>query len=271
MAEPTDLRARLRPADLRDGFRALGLRAGDLVLVHASLRRFGYLEEGPESVLDALLEVLGPTGTLALPGFSFQLLETPSPVFDVRHTPVWASKLYESFRTRAGVCRSHHLSHSVCAHGARAQELTANHPPAPCGAGSPFCKLAQEGGKILLLGVSHNSSTTFHAVEEQEQLFYVGLREMIGATLIDEQGRSRPLHNFAHQMRREYDFNRLEPALTGEGIQQQLALGEALLRLLDARAMYHLAVAAVRRDPEALLMQGTEKCKIPVSVHGEMA
>jgi len=257
--------------DLVNGFRKAGVHAGDLVFIHASLRRVGYIEGGMEAVIAALLEAVGPEGTLAMPGFSFQLLDVPAPVFDVRHTPVWASKLYETFRTRDGVYRSHHVTHSVCAAGARARELTAEHSLTPCGAESPFKKFATWGAKLLLIGVSHNSSTTFHAVEEQEQLFYVGRREFVGATIIDEQGVQRPFLNYGHQMAKEYDFNRLNDALLREGIQQDLTIGDAIVRALDVRAMFDYTVAVVRRDPEALLRQGEHTIHLPVSVRSEMS
>ncbi len=162
------LQARVTREDIVSGLRNLGVQTGEVILVHSSLRHFGYLEGGPEMVIEALLEVVGAEGTLALPGFSFQLKDLPSPVFDVRNTPVWASKLYEAFRTRPGVLRSHHVTHSVCALGARERELTGEHSQGPCGPESPFRKIVEWGGKIVLMGVSHNANTTFHAVEEQE-------------------------------------------------------------------------------------------------------
>lgn len=51
-------------ADLQSTLRALGLRPGDLVMVHASLRALGPVDGGPAAVLDALLDVIGPAGTL---------------------------------------------------------------------------------------------------------------------------------------------------------------------------------------------------------------
>ncbi|MCX4973361.1 AAC(3) family N-acetyltransferase [Streptomyces sp. NBC_00620] len=47
-----------------DVLEALGVRAGATLLVHASLRRVG---AGVDSVLGALLDVLGPEGTLIFP------------------------------------------------------------------------------------------------------------------------------------------------------------------------------------------------------------
>jgi len=124
--------------DLVRGFEEIGVRPGDVVFVHASLSSFGYVDGGVDMLIEALLAAVGPGGTLAMPGFSFQLTNVPSPVFDVRFTPCWASKIYERFRLRKGVSRSHHATHSVCATGVRAAELTATHSVTPCGPESPF-------------------------------------------------------------------------------------------------------------------------------------
>jgi aminoglycoside 3-N-acetyltransferase len=252
--------------ELRDGLGRAGIGGGDVVFVHASVSKIGRLEGGMDTVIDALLDALGPGGTLAMPGFTFQFFEAEAPVFDVRRTPCWASKLYERFRTRLPVFRSHHVTHSMCAVGARARELTAAHSASPCGPESPFVKLANWGAKILLIGVSHNSSTTFHAIEEQERVPYMRLREVKGATIIDEDGRRSPIETFVHELSHHYDFNRMNETLKREGIQRESAIGGALVRCLDAGRMFAAAVREVRKDPEALMMHGGKEMWIPVAV-----
>jgi aminoglycoside 3-N-acetyltransferase len=256
--------AHVTERDLIAGLADLGVGSGDLVLAHISMGKLGHVEGGAEGLIGALLRTVGDTGTLALPGFSFHLVDVPEPVFDVLRTPTWASKVYERFRSWPGVRRSHHATHSVCAVGPRAEELTVDHGPDPCGVRSPFARLARWGGRILLMGVSHNSSTTFHAVEEQEKLFYCRLREAPGATIVDEEGRQRPLPTRLHSMSRTYDFNRANELLLERGIQREALIGEAIVRCLNAEAMFGAAVALVRADPSALLMQDDQRHEIPV-------
>lgn len=251
-------------ATLVAGLHELGIAPGDLVLAHVALSKFGHVAGGIEGFLTAMLEAVGPTGTLVLPSFSLQLVTVPEPVFDVLHTPTWASKVYERFRTWPGVRRSHHVTHSLCAVGPRAEEFTADHGPDPCGVLSPFPRLARGGAKLLLMGVSHNSNTTFHAVEEQEKLFYCGLREAPGATIIDEEGRQYPIPTRLHSMSRTYDFNRADAPLRAAGLQREGLIGDSVVRCLDLGAMFDFVVAMVRRDPEAVLMQGDQRVTIPV-------
>ena len=52
---------------LVDGLGNLGLTEGDVVLVHSSLSRFGYVEGGADTVVDALLAAVGAEGTVAVP------------------------------------------------------------------------------------------------------------------------------------------------------------------------------------------------------------
>ncbi|MCJ7751891.1 MAG: AAC(3) family N-acetyltransferase [Armatimonadetes bacterium] len=247
------------------GFKQAGVSPGDVVFVHASLSRFRHVEGGVEALIEALLAAVGQEGTLAMPGFTFQLNDVPAPVFDVKRTPCWVSKVYERFRLRDGVVRSHHVTHSMCATGARAQELTATHSVTPCGAESPFRRLADWNAKILLLGVSHNSSTTLHAVEEQERVPYMGFPELKGATIIDESGAQSPIPTKVHDLSRQYDFNRMDEPLENAGIQRRVVIGGAMVRCVDAGRMFEFAVEAVRLDPWALAMEGEKQVRIAVS------
>ena len=57
--------------DLVAGLRAVGLREGQVALVHSALRTFGPVDGGAETVVDAFLDVLGARGTLVVPTFTF--------------------------------------------------------------------------------------------------------------------------------------------------------------------------------------------------------
>ncbi len=96
---------------LAEGFEALGIRSGDTLLVHSSLKSL----EGasPADVIEALLALLGPEGTLMLPTLSYLYANRDNPVFDVRRTPSNVGAIPEYFRTEYPVLRSLCPTHSA--------------------------------------------------------------------------------------------------------------------------------------------------------------
>jgi len=56
---------------LADDLRRLGLPTGVTVLVHASLRALGPVAGGAETLLEALQMVIGESGTVMVPAFSW--------------------------------------------------------------------------------------------------------------------------------------------------------------------------------------------------------
>ena len=145
----------------------LGLTAGMTVMVHSSLGQVGWTEGGPITVIEALLDVLGPRGTLVMPAESPQLADPANPhVFDPQTTPTTMGAIPEAFRSYPGTRRSNHPLVSVCANGQRAHEITAQHALEFCeGRGTPFEKLYELDAWTLLLGVGFNRCTSLHYAE----------------------------------------------------------------------------------------------------------
>ena len=54
-------------ASLSADLRALGVGAGDVVLLHASRRNVGFVAGGTQAIVHAFLDVLASTGTLVVP------------------------------------------------------------------------------------------------------------------------------------------------------------------------------------------------------------
>src|SRR5688500_9160065 len=149
-----------------ENLRGLGVGEGDHLLVHSSLRAVGAIDGGADALLDGLLDAVGPNGTLAMPAFNYSRPEV-LPHFDPASTPGRTGALSEIFRARPGTLRSLHPSHSVVASGERAAEFLADHMSRrSVGVDSPIDRLAQAGGVVLLLGVTHMSNTTVHVGEE---------------------------------------------------------------------------------------------------------
>lgn len=52
--------------------REVGLERGDAVMVHTSLKRMGYVCGGAQTVIEALMEVVGENGTIMMPTQSWK-------------------------------------------------------------------------------------------------------------------------------------------------------------------------------------------------------
>lgn len=173
--------------DLRDDLARLGVRSGDLVMVHASLRRLGLGradvgEGGADMLLDALEEAVGPQGTLMMVlGSHYEmdwvnerpvaeraglLAGSASFAHDTAPAMTDVGWLAETFRRRPGTRLSANPSGRFGARGPRADALLADQPWNDYyGPGSPLEKLCAWGGRILRLGADPETVTALHYAE----------------------------------------------------------------------------------------------------------
>jgi len=152
--------------------RRLGLAEGDLVCVHSSLSGVGFLVRGADTVIDALVAVVGERGTVMMPTFSgadstYRYVKSGPPPFDPARAPVTTGALPDRFRSLPGVRRSLHPTHSVAARGPLAERLVERHEQSdtPFGDGTPYARLEELGGKVLLL--NSNANSLMHRVQEE--------------------------------------------------------------------------------------------------------
>ena len=113
---------RITQADLVRGLEALGVEKGDVVFFHSPLEGVPDIEGGPDAVVDAFCEAVGPEGTVSVPTF-VRVDDGFRDVFDIRNTPSESGVVTEVFRKRADALRSWNETHSIAAIGAKAGEL----------------------------------------------------------------------------------------------------------------------------------------------------
>lgn len=188
--------------------RKLGLKYGDIILLHGSLSSIGYVEGGANTVIDALIQVVGPNGTLCMPCLSLpahgSMVETLQRglTFDSRSTPSTVGVIAETFRKRMDTLRSIHPTHSICAWGQKAKLITSGHENATntFGPGTPWYKIMEEGGLILGLGIDFGPVTFLHVFEDTVSEFPLKVYSdmTFDARIIGKDGKEATLKIRAH-------------------------------------------------------------------------
>lgn len=232
----------VRPAEaltrrgLESAFRRLGVRRGMDLMVHSSLSSLGPIIGGAETVIDALLAVLGSRGTLMMPSFNHGLAR----VYDVRTTPTINGVIPDAFWRRPGVCRSIYPTHPIAALGPKARRWTAGHLETLCwGPQSPLGRLIHEGGYILLLGVNHHANTAYHVAETSMPAPCLGQFER-PSLILDHAGRALPVRSMQFRAGRcPVSPDDLDRALDRRGLQRRGKVGAATCILVRGLDVFH--------------------------------
>ncbi len=163
-------------SSLANDLNAIGLADGDAVLVHAALRQVGKVVGGPDTIIDALRDVIGPAGTIL--GYcdwqlEDELRDDPSmrphiAAFDPERSRSTRDNGYwpEALRTTPGARRSGSPGASMAALGGEAEWFTTDHAlDYGYGPQSPLGKLVEAQGKVLMLGAPLDTMTLLHHAE----------------------------------------------------------------------------------------------------------
>ena len=137
------------------------------LLMHSSMKSIGEVEGGADTVLDALSAYMDE-GLLVLPTHTWSYINADNPRFYVETSPVCVGILPELFRSRQGVLRSYHPTHSVAALGRDAAQFVSGDErfDTPCHRQSAWGKLLDREATIILVGVDQKRNTFIHGIEE---------------------------------------------------------------------------------------------------------
>ncbi|MBD8498478.1 aminoglycoside N(3)-acetyltransferase [Paenibacillus arenosi] len=166
----------------------LGVTEGMTVIAHSSLKSIGKVVGGSVSVVLALEEAVGKSGSLVMPtqteqlcdptvyggGYSeeeVQIIRDGMPIFHPDLTPTsYMGFIPETFRKQNGVHRSAHPHVSFAAWGKHAAYITDIHQlNYALSEQSPLGKIYELDGYILLLGAPTDSNSSLHLAEYKQQ------------------------------------------------------------------------------------------------------
>ena len=237
--------------DLVKGFQGLGLAAGDVVLVHSSYKSLGPVDGGPQTVVDALLEVLTPAGTLIMPTFNFNF--NKGEPWDVRNTPSHMGVLTEIVRTNPESRRVFHPFYSFALLGKLKDELTKVRYKDSYGKESLFMSLRELDAKIMIIGLSYTHSLTFmHHIEQMEGVDYRFIKAFTGM-ITDENGITYE-DTFTMLVRDvdrgvQTEVDPMGEVLEKHGVVKVNRIGDAEVKFMKANEVYRVTAEEMKKNP----------------------
>jgi len=250
--------------DLLLGFKKMGLKKGDVLLVHSSFKSFAGVEGGPQAVISALLTVLGTEGTLIVPTFTFtfcqQFNDTGNGFFDLENTPSEMGIITELVRKMPGSKRTVNPIYSVSIHGKLANKLALINDKSAYGKNSIFGKLHDLKGKIMIIGLDFNHSMTFfHHVEEMHGIDYRYPKQFTGTIVANGKKYQDTFTMLVRDIAKgvETSVNPMGELLEKNGLVANQKIGESLVKLMDAVAVFDFTSQAMKQDPHLLYIKGS--------------
>jgi len=258
MMEASGAPTPVTPKSLVRDLYAMGVERGMLLNVHSAMSKLGWVVGGAQGVIDALLEALGPAGTLMMPAHSAQLSDPANwrmppapeswwetirremPAYDPARTPTRKmGAIAEAFRTYPAVLRSAHPQTSHAAVGSLAEEIVVEHP-LDClfGDESPIGKLYALDGHVLLLGVNHGNNTLLHLAEDRAEIPSKSRHDEGSPVLVDGQREWQPFRPIKVD---DEDFAELGEAFAATGLEKRGMVGASEARLMRARDVVDFA------------------------------
>jgi aminoglycoside 3-N-acetyltransferase len=230
-----------------------GITSGDNLLVHSAMRTVGRIEGGAQTMVDALLEVVGERGTLIVPTFTFIHEVEDDPIIAPRLDRSEMGAISEAARTRPEALRSVAFRHSFAAIGRRARVITEVDPALSVfDLRSSFGMMLGLNTQVLMLGMGYSSSTSHHFAEWMCEVPYrhtidlkVKIRRsddsLVTQAMLDYQPQS-------YTGSRHTDFNRLGSMLEQQGKVGVGLIGNAVARRYALRDLIDLAQVEAEKD-----------------------
>jgi aminoglycoside 3-N-acetyltransferase len=260
---------------LAQDLETLGLRPGGATMVHCRMSALGHVVGGAESVVHALLDALGPAGTLvaytgwqdappddldALGDEARRTYLEEHPAYDPRVALSSRDhgRVPEALRTWPGSRHSGHPEAGVAAIGPLAEEITTEHSYDDAyGAGTPYARLVEFGGQVAMLGAPLDTVTLVHHAEAVAEV--PGKRRVSYLYPVLEDG-ERVWRTFSdidtsegvlpyERVIGEEDYIRhIARSALEAGIGTSRPVGQAIAYLFEARGLVEHAVGWIERN-----------------------
>jgi aminoglycoside N3'-acetyltransferase len=251
---------------IADHLRTLGVKAGDVLLVRASVRKIGEIEgqdKKSDQLIKALLMAVGETGTIVSLSF------TKTFVFPKRHrdyvysryTPATSGGLANAMIHWPGAVRSLHPSNSFVAIGQGAADILKGHDEnTTCF--FPMEKLLIQDGKMILIGCIEDSPgySTVHLAQDRLKLSTRTIFKNRFGVYFQKENGTVSLFRKKDFPGCSMGFSNFYTYYVKAGQLKIGFVGDAYSALIKARTAYNIEYDLLKKDPTIALCNN-ENCE----------
>ena len=241
-------------SDLLKEFLSIPLTPSRIILVHNSYKSLGGVEGGAETVIDALLEWVGPEGTVLLPTFNFTSWSEDH-YFDLVETPSHMGIIGELARQRFESIRTPHPMYSFAAFGKYKDEFGNCCDVEAYGPNSVFALFHKLNGTNVSIGLGWNSTFSMHHyVEYCNGCNYRRVKQFAGIYIgYDRVPQLKTYSMFVRKDQRVVtDIVSGMDELFKNGIIKSAQVGDATVHYASANDFFDNMSLIVRQSPEKL-------------------
>ena len=238
------------------------------IYLHTSLRKIGYaIEGGKDFIAEVICEVVNmEKHTLLVSALPFsttmkEFLDSTN-ILDMRTAPNLMGAVNNIIMKKEGAQRSLHPTHSTVAIGKDADYYVSEHhlDKTPFGKHSPYFKLMEQNGKILLFGVDLDSMTFTHVIEDMMGDLYpvkVYTDDLYNVDVTDINGEVHHVTTTCHNpnVSRSRNCESIRKDLIDGGVMKTIPLGMSEVSIIDAKGYVRVVCE--------LLLQG-------ISIYGKI-
>lgn len=192
----------------------VGLVEGDGLLVHSAIQYLGRPQNGPQTYLSAIQQVIGSAGTLAVPTFNFAFAREGR--YDPLNTPSDGMGAFSEFvRRYPEALRTSHPMQSLAVLGRHAADLASRDTRSAFDPGSAFERMYELDFQLVLLGADISAVSMFHYSEQRLAVPYRYWKDFTGLVRTGDGWKETTCRMYV----RDLDLN---PRLTAAPVQELL-------------------------------------------------
>ncbi len=245
--------------DIIAALRQLGLQEGSHIFIHSNVGFFGKLTGAntPEEVYSnfkkAIREVIGKTGTVIYPTFSYSFCKGQD--FDPSMTESTCGILSEVARQDADSIRSHDANFSIAAQGELAVYFTENPPKNSFGDNCFWERFLEKDG--IFVNFNFDSGSTFvHYAERKLNVPYRWDKPFTGNLLVNAHAQESTFYHYVRDLDKPEHapiFTKLDAAAKAQELNKTVNLGRGQIVCITAKDTFDLIQKEIKNQPDFLI------------------